>query len=105
MILGLYRSAAYARQKAHKLHKGESDPLAEGEPLPKTVQSSSSNDVGIMKGEEGGLDASQLKKEKYELSSLVKSVKMKSKQVQLPSDDKKKRGGKLQSREMKKRKH
>ncbi|KAF7828993.1 Pre-rRNA-processing protein esf1 [Senna tora] len=79
------RSAAYARQRAHKQQKGDTNPMAEEEyvKLPKGVQSPSN--------------------EKYELSSLVKSIKMKSKQVQVPSDDKTKGNRKLQSN-MKKRK-
>lgn len=63
----------------------------------------SSNDTGVKKAEEG-LDILQSKKEKHELSSLIKSVKMKSKQLQLPSYDETKRDGKLQSGGMKKRK-
>lgn len=64
----------------------------------------SSNDTGVKKAEEEGLDILQSKKEKHELSSLIKSVKMKSKQLQLPSYDETKRDGKLQSGGMKKRK-
>lgn len=64
----------------------------------------SSNDTGVKKAEEEGLDSLQSKKEKHELSSLIKSVKMKSKQLQLPSYDETKRDGKLQSGGMKKRK-
>lgn len=64
----------------------------------------SSNDTGAKKAEEEGLDILQSKKEKHELSSLIKSVKMKSKQLQLPSYDETKRDGKLQSGGMKKRK-
>lgn len=104
MNLGLYRSAVYARQRAQKQRKAETDFLAEGEHAkpPKGVQLSSND--GVTKGEEGGLDALQRKKEKYELSSLVKSIKMKSKQVKLASDDKTKIDGKLQSKGTKKRK-
>ncbi|XP_028774571.1 pre-rRNA-processing protein ESF1 [Neltuma alba] len=100
------RSAAYARQRAHKLQKGDIDILAEEEQLKlcKGIEFSS-NDAGVKKGEEEGSDVLEPKKEKHDLSSLVKSIKMKSKQVQLPSYDKTKRDGKLQSGGMKKRKH
>ncbi|KAK4262036.1 hypothetical protein QN277_027649 [Acacia crassicarpa] len=100
------RSAAYARQRAHKLQKGDIDILAEEEQvkLCKGIEFSS-NDTGVKKAAEEGSDILQSKKEKHELSSLIKSVKMKSKQVQLPLYDKTKRDGKLQSGGMKKRKH
>ncbi|KAI9109598.1 hypothetical protein K1719_019228 [Acacia pycnantha] len=100
------RSAAYARQRAHKLQKGDIDILAEEEQvkLSKGLEFSS-NDTGVKKAEEEGSDILQSKKEKHELSSLIKSVKMKSKQVRLPLYDKTKRDGKLQSGGMKKRKH
>ena len=65
----------------------------------------SSEDSGRMKDEEEGLDALKSKKDKYELSSLVKSIKMKSKQVQLPSDNKTRKDGKSYIKGMKKKRH
>ena len=66
----------------------------------------SSDDSGmIKKGEEERLHALKSNKGKYELSSLVKSIKMKSKQVQLPSDDKTRKDGKSHIKGMKKKRH
>lgn len=58
----------------------------------------SSDDACMRKGEEGTSNVLQSKKEKCELSSLVKSVTMKSKQVRLPPDGNTKKGGKMQFR-------
>ncbi|XP_015889719.3 pre-rRNA-processing protein ESF1 [Ziziphus jujuba] len=73
------RSAAYARQLAMKQQMGEREPTdREHIKVPAKVQAE--------KDEQVKSDDLPLKKEKYELSSLVKSVKMKSKQVKLLSD-------------------
>ncbi|XP_054824273.1 pre-rRNA-processing protein esf1 isoform X2 [Prosopis cineraria] len=100
------RSAVYARQRAHKLQKGDIDFSAEEKhvKLSRGIQLSS-NDAGVKKGDEEGSDVLQ-SKEKHELSSLVKSVKMKSKQVQLPSLVQSAKGdGNLQFGGVKKRNH
>ncbi|KVH92257.1 pre-rRNA-processing protein esf1 [Cynara cardunculus var. scolymus] len=68
------RSAAYARQVVHKQHKGE--PEEKGR---------EGNVVGVE------ADKTDSKKDKHEMSLLLKSIKMKSKQVPLPSDGKKSR--------------
>ena len=96
MYFGFYRSAAYARQMAHKLQKkGDTEEIE-----------FSSNDAGVKKGEVEGSDVLQSNKGNHELSALVKSVKMKSKQVQIPSYDiRTKRDGNLLSRSLKKREH
>lgn len=68
------RSAAYARQVVHKQqHKGEPD--EKGREI----------NVGVE------ADKTDSKKDKHEMSLLLKSIKMKSKQVPLPSDGKKSR--------------
>ncbi|GER26820.1 pre-rRNA-processing protein ESF1 [Striga asiatica] len=67
------RSAAYARQITEKQKKGEKDNVVE--------QTNISEIPGSVQRESGGLP--QLK-EKNELSSLVKSIKMKSNQVHPP---------------------
>ncbi|KAJ9561743.1 hypothetical protein OSB04_006903 [Centaurea solstitialis] len=72
------RSAAYARQVIHKQHKGE----GEGEPDEKVREE---DNVRVE------LDKTDSKKDKHEMSLLLKSIKMKSKQVPLPSEGKKSR--------------
>ncbi|ESW28190.1 hypothetical protein PHAVU_003G266400 [Phaseolus vulgaris] len=80
------RSATYARQLAQKQQKDSADPPAEREPTkPKEMQLSSDDSGMVKEGEEKALETSMSKKDKYEISSLVKSIKMKAKQVQLPS--------------------
>lgn len=57
------------------------------------------DDVHSEKGELPKLDVLPARKEKHELSSLVRSLKMKSKQVPLPSNGKSsKKVGKVQFR-------
>ncbi|KAI3697760.1 hypothetical protein L6452_30857 [Arctium lappa] len=67
------RSAAYAYQVVHKQHKGE--PNEKGR----------EDNVGVEE------DKTDSKKDKHEMSLLLKSIKMKSKQVPFPSDGKKSR--------------
>ncbi|KAL2966330.1 hypothetical protein AAZX31_16G110100 [Glycine max] len=100
------RSATYARQLAQKQQKDNADPPVEREPTKVKGMQLSFDDSGVMKkGEEERLDALKSTKDKYELSSLVKSIKMKSKQVQLPSDDKTMKDGKSHIKGMKKKRH
>ncbi|KAK7360255.1 hypothetical protein VNO77_02238 [Canavalia gladiata] len=100
------RSAAYLRQLAQKQPKSNMDLSAEREHLSVKGTSLASDDSGMMKKvEEEGLEALKLKKDTYELSSLVKSIKMKSKQVQLPSDSKRRKDGKSQIKGMEKKRH
>jgi len=106
MIGGVCRSAAYLRQQAQKQQKGNMDLLAETEHMNHKRTQLSSDDSGMKKkGEEEGLDALKSKKDTYELSCLVKSIKMKSKQVQLPSDGKKRKDGKSQIKGKGKKRH
>ena len=93
----VFRSAAYVRQVALKQPKGDGyqptksrhgksstkQPAAPGE-------DESKGDVSVK------TEGDSSKKEKYELSSLVKSIKMKSKQLQLPSG-----GGKIPKKDRK----
>lgn len=82
------------------------EPPAEREPtkLPKGTQLPS-DDSGMMQKGEEGLDVSKSKKDEYELSSLVKSIKMKSKQVHLSSDGKTRKDGKSHRKAMEKKRH
>ncbi|OMO59539.1 pre-rRNA-processing protein ESF1 [Corchorus olitorius] len=80
------RSATYARQMAKKLQKSEQQELAvENSKI--TNSQFPSNDHGVNKVEKDKSDILP-SKEKHELSSMVRSVKMKLKQVQLPSASK-----------------
>ncbi|KAI3725865.1 hypothetical protein L1987_65661 [Smallanthus sonchifolius] len=81
------RSAAYVRQVAHKQSKGDVD---------ETETEGHHNDLSIAAAQAPQADAkSHSKKDKHEISMLVKSVKMKSKQVDSTSHGKKsKRKGK-----------
>lgn len=100
------RSAVYARQLAKKQQKDNADSSAEREHTKLKGKQLSSDDSGMMKmGEEEGSDALKSKKDAYELSSLVKSIKMKSKQIQLPSDVMTRKDGKSQIKGMKKKRH
>ncbi|KAL4342663.1 hypothetical protein S245_035635 [Arachis hypogaea] len=94
------RSAAYVRQLAQKQQKGSSEIPVERENVkpPRGAQLSSEDSGMAKKGEEEGSDVLRTKKDKHELSSLVKSIKMKSKQVKLPSDGKTRKDGKLRKR-------
>lgn len=84
------RSAAYARQVAQRQQKTDRRELVDNEPsnLPFSDLEASMP----MKS-----DVSPSKREKHELSSLVRSVKMKSKQVQLPSNVKRPKKDRLSS--------
>ncbi|KAK2437660.1 pre-rRNA-processing protein ESF1 [Trifolium repens] len=101
------RSAVYARQLAQKQQKGRVEVSAEQEQkkFSKRTQSSSDGSGVMQKGEEEGLDDLKSKKDKFELSSLVKSIKMKSKQIQLSSDGKTRKDGKSQFKGKEKRRH
>ncbi|XVF16850.1 hypothetical protein REPUB_Repub10bG0067600 [Reevesia pubescens] len=81
------RSATYARQIAKKLQKGERQELAvEDNEIPTNAKFPSA-DTGMNKVEHEKSDFLP-SKEKHDLSSMVRSVKMKLKQTQLPSDRK-----------------
>ncbi|KAL9269154.1 Pre-rRNA-processing protein esf1-like protein [Drosera capensis] len=79
------RSAAYARQLAQQQQKGRED-LTEEESrrLPDPTPNAAQN------GDEGSKSDRSSSKDKHELSSLIKSIKMKSKQIIAPSSGKKK---------------
>ncbi|XP_071731242.1 pre-rRNA-processing protein esf1 [Rutidosis leptorrhynchoides] len=70
------RSATYIRQVAHKLSKGDVDEKGVQHYDPPQEQASEQS-------------KSDSRKDKHEISMLVKSIKMKSKQLSLPSDGKK----------------
>lgn len=72
------RSATYARQSAQKHRKGDQEVPAQ---LP-------SDDQKTEKNKDLRSDEMSSQKEKFELSSLVRSIKMKSKQVKKPTDSK-----------------
>ncbi|KAK1432613.1 hypothetical protein QVD17_09511 [Tagetes erecta] len=78
------RSAVYVRQVAHKQNKGdEDDTKRHHNDVPRAGQAPQVD------------DKSDSKKDKHEMSMLLKSIKMKSKQLELPSHGKKsKRKGK-----------
>jgi hypothetical protein len=97
----------YARQLAQKQQKGRVELSTEKEQInfPNRTQSSSDGSGVVHKGEEEGLDDLKSKKDKFELSSLVKSIKMKSKQIQLSSADKTRKDGKSQFKGKEKRRH
>ncbi|KAA3464432.1 pre-rRNA-processing protein esf1 [Gossypium australe] len=78
------RSATYARQIAKKLQKGEQQELAAEDTKISTDGQLSTDDPGMHKAENENSDVLP-SKEKHNLSSMVRSVKMKLKQVQLPS--------------------
>ncbi|KAJ0098230.1 hypothetical protein Patl1_29164 [Pistacia atlantica] len=84
------RSATYARQVAQRQQKTDRRELVDNEPsnLP-------SNDLEASMPMKA--DISSSKREKHELSSLVRSVKMKSKQVQLPPNGKRPKRDRLSS--------
>ncbi|GMP32077.1 hypothetical protein CsSME_00006001 [Camellia sinensis var. sinensis] len=67
------RSATYARQLTQKHRKGDQE-----EPVPAQLPSDDKNEYSRS-------DKLSSEKDKYELSTLVRSIKMKSKQVQIPS--------------------
>ncbi|MBA0876426.1 hypothetical protein Goshw_025774 [Gossypium schwendimanii] len=81
------RSATYARQIAKKLQKGEQQELAAEDTKIPTDGQLSTDDPGMYKAEHENSDILP-SKEKHNLSSMVRSVKMKLKQVQLPSERK-----------------
>ncbi|XVF08845.1 hypothetical protein REPUB_Repub07fG0038800 [Reevesia pubescens] len=81
------RSATYARQIAKKLQKGERQELAVEDMKIPTNAKFPSADTEMNKVEHEKSDFLP-SKEKHDLSSMVRSVKMKLKQTQLPSDRK-----------------
>lgn len=74
------RSAAHARQIAQKKHMEESNK--------QNGQTQVPSEVEPVKDEPVRAGDSSSKKEKYEISSLVKSIKMKAKKVPVPSNGK-----------------
>lgn len=70
-----FRSAAYARQVAQKQQKGERENIGKQE------QSKLISDEAKVVMDASEPDGLASKNDKHELSSLVKSIKMKSKQV------------------------
>ncbi|KAI3939818.1 hypothetical protein MKW92_023219 [Papaver armeniacum] len=87
------RSAAYARQVGAQKQKGVRKDLSSSEKLRPQAQLALDNMPGITVNDnlisEGMLSSS--KKEKFELSSLVRSIKRKSQQAQISSSDKRSR--------------
>ncbi|KAL6960442.1 hypothetical protein U1Q18_038207 [Sarracenia purpurea var. burkii] len=83
------RSAAYARQLVEKQRKGKRAVLKSKDQvkLPEPAQLPS-DDPKTRKNGDLQSDELKSKKDKYELSSLIKSIKMKSKQLQIPSNSK-----------------
>ncbi|CAL5213819.1 unnamed protein product [Lathyrus oleraceus] len=100
------RSAVYARQLAQKQQKGHMELPEEKEHTKFPKETKLSGDSGMMQkvGEEG-LDDLKSNKDKLELSSMVKSIKMKSKQIQLSTNSKTKKDGKSQFKGREKRRH
>ncbi|XP_022132581.1 pre-rRNA-processing protein esf1 [Momordica charantia] len=88
------RSAAYVRQLALKQQKGDEDQLMKGQHRKSPMKQPEASREDEANNGEGASS----KKEKYELSSLVKSIKMKSKQLQLQSG-----GGKMPKKDGKER--
>lgn len=83
------RSASYARQVIQKQHKVDREQLVEETHEKAPAESLMPFDEHATdKNKDVTLEDSPSKKEKYELSSLVRSVKMKSQQIQLPSKNK-----------------
>ncbi|KAM7516100.1 hypothetical protein LguiA_005683 [Lonicera macranthoides] len=78
------RSAAYARQIAQKQQKVDREEMGRKQET-KLPAEARTDRPEMGKDENLKSDGLPLKKEKHELSSLVKSIKMKSKQVQPPS--------------------
>lgn len=98
--MGVCRSAAYARQLTQKQQMGH---LEAEHVKPSRGMQLSSDDSGMMSKGVAGVDVLKSKKDQHDLSNLIKSIKMKSKQVQLPSDDKKRKDGKAQVKGMEKK--
>lgn len=101
------RSAVYVRQLAQKQQKGHKELSAEKEhtKFPMETKLPSSDSGMVQKCEEEGLNKVISKKDRLELSSLVNSIKMKSKQIQQSSDGKTKKGGKSEFKGREKRRH
>lgn len=82
------RSAAYARQVAQKQQKGDREELGRNEHSNLHGQAHMSDGAETGKDDQILPDGMATKKDKHELSSLVKSIRMKSKQLQVSSNDK-----------------
>ncbi|XP_060191975.1 pre-rRNA-processing protein ESF1 isoform X1 [Lycium barbarum] len=82
------RSAAYARQLAQKQHKAEEGIVKEKQQPGIAAPLQPSRTLEAVTSEKLQSDDLPLRKEKHELSSLVKSIKMKSQQLSLPSQGK-----------------
>lgn len=83
-----YRSAAYARQVARKQQKDDREEMGRNEHPNLHGQAHMSDGAETGKDNQILPDGLATKKDKHELSSLVKSIKMKSKQLQVSSNDK-----------------
>ncbi|KAI3986988.1 hypothetical protein MKX01_039923 [Papaver californicum] len=85
------RSAAYARQVGAQKQNGVRGDFSNGKELTPQAQLASENTVSDKKVKDD-LKSEEMpsswKKEKFELSSLVRSLKRKSQQAQIPSSDK-----------------
>ncbi|GLT82595.1 hypothetical protein SLE2022_009580 [Rubroshorea leprosula] len=94
------RSAAYARQTVQRQHKEEWRELVGREQVKSATNDDQlpSGDHRTKKGSHEKSEILQSKKEKHELGSLVRSVKFKSKQVQLASNGKSKKDDESLSR-------
>ncbi|XP_055804724.1 pre-rRNA-processing protein ESF1 [Solanum dulcamara] len=79
------RSAAYARQLAQKQHKVEEEIVNAKQQAGITAPLQPSRTLEAATSEQLQSDDLPLRKEKHELSSLVKSIKMKSQQLSLSS--------------------
>lgn len=81
------RSAAFARQVAQKHKKDNHEETGRNEPTRLHERAPLSDDLGTGR-DEHVLPETHTRKDKHEISSLVKSIKMKSKQLPVPSSDK-----------------
>ncbi|CAK7355655.1 unnamed protein product [Dovyalis caffra] len=96
------RSAVYARQLAQKQLKRSEQQLVEGENKKQPEKAQLLSDDPAMDNDECMIsDGLPEKKEKHELLSLVKSIKMKSKQVRSSSNSKQLKDKKFQPKGMK----
>ncbi|CAK9180228.1 unnamed protein product [Ilex paraguariensis] len=82
------RSAAYARQIAQKQQKGNQESIGEEDHTVSTRQAQLSDTLETNRAEQLRSNGLPSEKEKHELSHLVRSIKMKSKQVPLPCNNK-----------------
>ncbi|XP_050229795.1 pre-rRNA-processing protein ESF1 [Mercurialis annua] len=97
------RSAAYARQTTKRQHKGDRPEEAEEEHKKQPTKSElPTNEPDANRSEHINSDVvASSKKEKHEISALVRSIKSKSKKVQIPSNGKANKNEKSQFRGVK----